>query len=67
MKLKEDDRIVVCGKCLQASCWLGEFMCDESKYAGTKTITVKELRKLNLENEEYWERTIERNDIPLKN
>jgi len=32
MKLKDDDKIVVCAECLQASCWLGEFMCDKSEF-----------------------------------
>jgi len=47
-------RVTVCDRCLQASCWQGEFMCDEARYAGTTTKTVAELRKLNLEHPDYW-------------
>ena len=46
--------ITVCDKCLQASCWQGEFMCGESKTAGTVKKTVAQLKKLNLENPEWW-------------
>ena len=34
--IDEKDKIVeVCSECLQASCWHGEFMCFESRDAGT--------------------------------
>lgn len=51
---KDDERITVCDKCLQASCWQGSFMCDDARTAGTVVKTVSELRKLNLEHESYW-------------
>ena len=46
--------IKVCDKCLQASCWQGEFYCDEYKTAGTVEKSIEELKKLNLENPSYW-------------
>lgn len=51
----EEERIVtVCDKCLTVSCWRGEFMCFESKEAGTVEKTVKELDELNLEHPSYY-------------
>ena len=50
-----DNKLVeVCDSCLQASCWYGEFMCDNAKGAGTCLKTVKELKEKALENHEYW-------------
>jgi hypothetical protein len=46
--------ITVCAECLQASCWQAIFMCDKSKEADVRRMTVSQLRKLNLENECYW-------------
>ena len=42
--------ITVCDACLTASCWHGEFMCEESRYAGTIEKTVEELNLLHLEH-----------------
>ena len=50
----EDKKITVCSACSRASCWQGEFYCDDYKTAGTKEMTVSELRKLNIEHESYW-------------
>src|SRR5574338_265036 len=47
--------ITVCSECLQASCWQGEFYCDDYKTAGTKRLTIRELRKLDREHESYWD------------
>jgi hypothetical protein len=46
--------IEVCDSCFRACCWYGEFMCDNAKAAGTTLKTVSELRRLNLENKDYW-------------
>jgi len=46
--------ITVCSACLQASCWQGEFYCDQYKTAGTVEKTVAELTKLNREHPSYW-------------
>lgn len=46
--------ITVCDKCLQASCWQGEFMCDEARNAGTVEKTRAELEKLDSEHSDYW-------------
>lgn len=47
------DLITVCDKCLQASCWQGIFMCQESKFAGTVQKPRMELTRLNLEHSDY--------------
>lgn len=50
----ESKLVTVCSKCLRASCWLHIFVCDENRSAGLETLTVAHLRKLGLENEQYW-------------
>lgn len=50
----EKATITVCDKCLQASCWQGIFMCQESTNAGVTEKTRDELLALNLENPCYW-------------
>lgn len=56
--LSDDLRLVtVCSACLCASCWLGEFYCEKAKsgrQAGTKQMTVAELRALDREHPDYW-------------
>jgi len=53
--LNEQKRLVeVCTECGRACCWHGEFMCYESKHAGTEKKTVAELKKTNLEHESYY-------------
>ena len=41
-------------RCLRASCWHGEFMCDDAQNAGTTLKTIRELRRLNLEHKDNW-------------
>lgn len=48
--------ITVCASCLQASCWLGEFYCDNYKTANIVKRTVRDLIKLNREHPEYWKK-----------
>ena len=50
----EKKLIEVCSECLTASCWHGEFMCDNSRSAGTELRTVYQLRKLNKEHPDSW-------------
>ena len=52
--MKETDKVLVCDKCLRASCWYGEFMCDDAQGAGLKILTVAELRKLKREHRDFW-------------
>lgn len=47
--------ITVCSACLCASCWQGEFYCDEYKTAGTVEKTIEELTALHREHPEYWD------------
>jgi len=51
--LSNEELIVVCDKCLRASCWHGLFMCDESQDAGTTEKTRKELIDLALEHTDH--------------
>ena len=46
-------KVVVCDKCLRASCWHGMFMCEEAKDAGTVERTRRELIALNRESTDY--------------
>ena len=46
--------VTVCSACLQASCWQGEFYCDEYKTAGTVEKTIEQLQGMNLESPDYW-------------
>jgi len=47
-------KIPVCAACLQASCWQGIFLCDESQNADIVYMTTEELTLLNLEHPSYW-------------
>jgi len=53
--MNEDRLVTVCDRCLQASCWQGEFYCDEYKTAGTVEKPISELRALALEHPSYWQ------------
>lgn len=46
--------VTVCAECLTAACWQGEFMCENSRTAGTTERTVAHLRNLALEDPHYW-------------
>ena len=50
-----DTQIIVCDACLRASCWAGDFMCDAARMAGTITMSVAQLQRLNREHPRYWE------------
>lgn len=50
-----DDKIIeVCEECERASCAQGIFLCDNSREADVKLITVRELREKHQEPEGYW-------------
>lgn len=49
-----DKLIPVCDKCLTASCWYGEFMCDLADSAGLVMATRRELMAMNRESPSYW-------------
>lgn len=46
--------ITVCEECHRASCWHGEYMCDEARSCGTIEMSEEELRKLNLEHPHHY-------------
>ncbi len=49
-----DAVITVCAECHRACCWQGVFMCEDSRNADVTKMSIVELRKLDLENEQYW-------------
>lgn len=50
-----DRNITVCDACLCASCWQGQFYCEEYKTAGTTERTVRQLLEGNVrESLEHW-------------
>ncbi len=54
--MKPDDyEVEVCDECLRACCWHGQFMCEDSRNAGTVIKTVRELKELGREHSDYWE------------
>lgn len=53
-KTRKDYWVTVCDKCLRASCWHGEFVCDESHVAGTAEKKASELKKLNREHPSWF-------------
>lgn len=52
--MENQETITVCDKCLTASCWHYEFMCDDAINAGTTEKTIEELKELALEHPENW-------------
>ena len=50
----EKQLILVCDRCLCASCWQGVVLCDEARHAGITYRTVAELRKLKREHPKFW-------------
>ena len=47
-------KVLVCSQCARASCWYGEFMCEDARGAGLRILTVSDLRKLDREHEDFW-------------
>lgn len=59
IKTIQNDRTVnVCDKCFQSSCLRGEFFCDDAWLAGTIEKKIDELKKLGLENPDYWDEEV---------
>jgi hypothetical protein len=53
-QLPKEETVTVCADCLKASCWQGEFYCDDYKSAGTVEKTMTELLELDREHWSYW-------------
>lgn len=51
-----DYDVTVCAECLTASCWHGEFMCQKAKYAGLVIKRASELRAMNREHSDNFNR-----------
>lgn len=49
-------RVTVCAECKRASCWQGSMMCEGYRQAGSKDLSVGELRLLARESPHYWEK-----------
>lgn len=54
MKHPPETLITVCDACLCASCWQYIFLCERYRSAGTRRMTVAQLRELGHESESYW-------------
>ena len=48
------DKVAVCSECLRASCWWGEFYCDDYKTAGVVELPRWALEQLALEDPSFW-------------
>ena len=46
--------ITVCDSCLRASCWQRDWTCNNYLTAGSVEKSAEELKKLSLENPDYW-------------
>jgi hypothetical protein len=47
--------ITVCASCLRASCWQGEFYCEDYQTADIVEKTRAELAELGLEHPSWWD------------
>jgi len=52
--LRPNDKVTVCASCWRASCWQGEFYCDQFKTADILETTVRVLWKAKREHPHYW-------------
>lgn len=52
--MKNYAEVLVCDKCLRASCWYDIFPCNDNIGAGLCVLTVGALTKLQLESPDYW-------------
>lgn len=57
--LPDSWKVTVCSACLHASCWQGEFTCIDAGSAGTKQVSIGELRAIakrhkHWEHESWW-------------
>ena len=50
-----NDYATVCAECLCASCWLGEFYCENAKVANVVVISRREAELLNRENLSWFD------------
>lgn len=48
-----DPWVAVCAECLRASCWLGEFYCENAKGGSLVKIRRSAAKKLKLESPHY--------------
>lgn len=53
---RRDYLVTVCDACSRASCWHGEFMCEDAAGAGTKDVLASELRTLKAEHSSHFTR-----------
>ena len=49
-----DYYVTVCSVCRRASCWHGEFMCQQAQGAGTVDVRTSVLRQENREHPENF-------------
>ena len=53
---EKEETITVCSECLTAACWLSEFICENYFTAGVVQKTRAELRELDRESPDYWDK-----------
>lgn len=56
MTIPSDYWVTVCDSCLTASCWHGEFMCEQSCGANIATLKASELCQMKREHEDNYSR-----------
>jgi hypothetical protein len=50
----ETHLVQVCDACFTASCWHGEFMCQQSEEAGIVELPISKLLELDREHPDNW-------------
>ena len=53
----------VCAKCLCASCWLGEFYCEDARFANITVLSRREAEMLNREHIRWFDHPDARADV----
>ena len=61
--MANDPLVIVCSSCKRASCWQGDFYCDDWKAAHIEAIPRSELEKMELESADYWKEPNERRQV----
>lgn len=52
--MDEDYWVVVCSRCHCASCWHGEFLCEEARDADVRQLPASKLRQLGHEHPHHF-------------
>lgn len=52
--LKDERQVTVCASCFMASCWQGQFMCEDARTSSAVDKNLSELKSMGLESAHYW-------------